>query len=46
MGGTLSGVGFTVSLLIAALAFDGVRLEEARIGVLATVPCSSSSPGW
>ncbi|MDN5382582.1 Na+/H+ antiporter NhaA [Streptomyces sp. LB8] len=40
VGGTLSGVGFTVSLLIAALAFDGVRLEEARIGVLATVPCS------
>ncbi|WP_369243703.1 Na+/H+ antiporter NhaA [Streptomyces sp. R41] len=39
-GGTLAGVGFTVSLLIAALAFDGARLEEAKIGILAAVVCS------
>lgn len=40
MGGTLSGVGFTVSLLIAALAFRGIRLEEAKIGILASLPGS------
>ncbi len=39
-GGTLAGVGFTVSLLIATLAFDGDRLEQAKIGVLAAVLCS------
>ncbi|MFE5792922.1 Na+/H+ antiporter NhaA [Streptomyces sp. NPDC056503] len=36
-GGTLSGVAFTVSLLIASLTFTGARLEEAKIGVLATL---------
>ncbi|MEU9542257.1 MULTISPECIES: Na+/H+ antiporter NhaA [Streptomyces] len=36
-GGTLAGVGFTVSLLIATLAFDGARLAEAKIGILAAV---------
>ncbi|MEU7057452.1 Na+/H+ antiporter NhaA [Streptomyces sp. NPDC046197] len=39
-GGTLAGVGFTVSLLIAALAFGGARLEDAKIGILAGVVCS------
>ncbi|MFK4144896.1 Na+/H+ antiporter NhaA [Streptomyces sp. NPDC004065] len=39
-GGTLSGTGFTVSLLIATLAFDGARLEEAKTGVLAALVCS------
>ena len=34
-GGTIAGIGFTVSLLIAALAFDGLQLEEAKLGVLA-----------
>jgi Na+/H+ antiporter NhaA len=33
--GTIAGVGFTVSLLVATLAFDGARLEEAKIGILA-----------
>jgi Na+/H+ antiporter NhaA len=33
--GTIAGVGFTVSLLIAAIAFRGVQLEEAKLGVLA-----------
>jgi Na+/H+ antiporter NhaA len=33
--GTIAGVGFTVSFLIAALAFDGPRLAEAKFGVLA-----------
>jgi Na+/H+ antiporter NhaA len=33
--GTIAGVGFTVSLLIADLAFTGDRLQEAKLGVLA-----------
>ncbi len=33
-GGTIAGIGFTVSLLIATLAFDGRRLEEAKFGIL------------
>jgi Na+/H+ antiporter NhaA len=32
--GTVAGVGFTVSLLIADIAFDGRELEEAKVGVL------------
>lgn len=36
-GGACAGVGFTVSLLIASLAFGGERLAEAKLGVLATV---------
>lgn len=39
-GGTLAGVGFTVSLLIATLAFDGDRLEQAKVGILGAVLCS------
>jgi Na+/H+ antiporter NhaA len=37
VGGSAAGIGFTVSLLIASLAFTGERLEEAKIGTLATV---------
>jgi Na+/H+ antiporter NhaA len=33
-GGTIAGIGFTVSLLVATLAFDGQELEEAKIGIL------------
>jgi protein-disulfide isomerase len=33
--GTIAGVGFTVSLLVAELAFDGEVLEEAKAGILA-----------
>ncbi|MGW2560871.1 Na+/H+ antiporter NhaA [Streptomyces sp. NPDC001514] len=40
VGGTLGGAAFTVSLLIAALAFDGPQLAEAKIGVLSAVLCS------
>ena len=32
--GTSAGIGFTVSLLIASLAFDGLQREEAILGVL------------
>ena len=33
-GGTIAGIGFTVALLVAALAFDGSQLEEAKLGIL------------
>ena len=33
-GGTIAGIGFTVALLIAALAFTGQDLEEAKLGIL------------
>ena len=33
-GGTIAGIGFTISLLVATLAFDGRRLEEAKVGIL------------
>ncbi|HEY7486792.1 MAG TPA: Na+/H+ antiporter NhaA [Streptosporangiaceae bacterium] len=33
-GGAIAGIGFTVALLIATLAFTGVQLEEAKVGVL------------
>ncbi len=35
VGGTIAGIGFTVSLLISSLAFHGERLAEAKLGVLA-----------
>ena len=31
----MAGIGFTVSLLISSLAFEGQQLEEAKLGVLA-----------
>jgi Na+/H+ antiporter NhaA len=34
-GGAVAGVGFTVSLLIADLAFHGEHLQQAKLGVLA-----------
>jgi Na+/H+ antiporter NhaA len=36
-GGACAGIGFTVSLLIASLAFQGERLSEAKLGALSTV---------
>ena len=40
--GTIAGVGFTLSLLVATLAFDGARLEEAKVGILAAAGCASA----
>jgi protein-disulfide isomerase len=40
-GGIVAGVGFTVSLLIASLAFHGRQLEEAKLGVLAAALVAS-----
>jgi Na+/H+ antiporter NhaA len=39
--GTIAGIGFTVSLLIAALAFEGPELAEAKIGVLTAAAAAS-----
>ena len=39
--GTIAGIGFTVALLIAALAFDGPTLEEAKVGILAAAVVAS-----
>jgi Na+/H+ antiporter NhaA len=36
-GAAIAGIGFTVSLLIATLAFHGRELDEAKLGVLTTV---------
>jgi protein-disulfide isomerase len=41
-GGTIAGIGFTVSLLIAALAFEGTDLREAKLGVLSAALCASA----
>jgi Na+/H+ antiporter NhaA len=40
-GGTIAGIGFTVSLLIASLAFHGVDLAEAKVGVLSAALASA-----
>jgi Na+/H+ antiporter NhaA len=40
--GTLSGIGFTVALLIATEAFDGARLIEAKLGVLSAAVLASA----
>jgi Na+/H+ antiporter NhaA len=40
-GGVVSGVGFTVSILIASLSFDGRELAEAKVGVLAAAIVAS-----
>jgi protein-disulfide isomerase len=39
--GAIAGIGFTVSLLIASLAFSGTRLAQAKLGVLAAAVLSS-----
>ncbi len=41
LGGTVAGVGFTVSLLISSHAFRGQQLEEAKLGVLAAALLAS-----
>jgi Na+/H+ antiporter NhaA len=35
-GGTIAGIGFTVALLVATLAFDGTQLEQAKLGILSS----------
>lgn len=48
--GAAAGIGFTVSLFVAGLSFDGVHLAEAKVAILAAVPhdtttAKGSSPG-
>ncbi len=39
--GAVGGIGFTVSLLISGLAFEGQQLEEAKLGVLGAAVLAS-----
>jgi Na+/H+ antiporter NhaA len=39
--GAIAGIGFTVSLLIASLAFHGPELQEAKLGVLSAAMLAS-----
>jgi Na+/H+ antiporter NhaA len=39
--GSIAGIGFTVSLLIASLAFTGTQLQEAKVGVLTAAVLAS-----
>ena len=41
-GGAIAGIGFTVSVLIATIAFGGVQLEEAKVGILSAAFCASA----
>jgi Na+/H+ antiporter NhaA len=41
-GGAIAGIGFTVSLLIATLAFRGTDLAEAKVGVLSAAVAASA----
>jgi Na+/H+ antiporter NhaA len=41
-GGTIAGIGFTVALLIATLAFDGRELDEAKVGILSAAAVASA----
>ena len=43
--GVVAGIGFTVSILISTLAFDGRELEEAKLAVLTAAVCASVL-GW
>ena len=40
--GAIAGIGFTVSLLIATLAFRGPQLAEAKVGVLSAGICAAA----
>jgi Na+/H+ antiporter NhaA len=44
-GGAVAGIGFTVSLLIASLAFEGEQLEEAKLGIFGAA-IAASVLGW
>ena len=39
--GAIAGIGFTVSLLIASLAFSGRELQEAKLGILSAALLAS-----
>jgi len=41
-GGAIAGIGFTVSLLIATIAFEGAELREAKLGILSAAFLAST----
>jgi len=43
--GCIAGIGFTVSLLIASLAFQGTQLQEAKVGILSAA-LGASAVTW
>ena len=43
--GTIAGIGFTVSLLIATIAFRGTTLQEAKVGILSAA-LGASAVTW
>jgi Na+/H+ antiporter NhaA len=43
--GTIAGIGFTVSLLISAIAFTGAELEDAKVGILSAA-LGASAVTW
>jgi len=40
-GGAIAGIGFTISLLISSIAFEGQQLEEAKLGVFGAAVVSA-----
>ena len=44
-GGFIAGIGFTVALLIASLAFHGTTLAEANLGLLTAAAAASAATG-
>jgi protein-disulfide isomerase len=44
-GAAVAGIGFTISLLISSMAFEGQQLEEAKLGLLGAAVLSSLV-GW
>jgi Na+/H+ antiporter NhaA len=44
-GGAVAGIGFTVALLISSIAFEGQRLDEAKLGLL-TAAVLASLVSW
>ena len=45
VAGTIAGIGFTVALLIATIAFRGAQLQEAKLGILSAA-LGSSAVTW
>ena len=43
--GTIAGVGFTVAVLIASLAFAGAQLADAKVGILSSALASALVTG-
>jgi Na+/H+ antiporter NhaA len=43
--GTIAGIGFTVSFLVASVAFSGESLAEAKLGVLVAAALAAAATG-